>query len=306
MRFAIGEAVVDVIVDDGDYELPLSGFLPGLDQEGLARHLRVLEPEFLDVARDRLRVAVQSYVVRTGGRTILIDSCVGDDRDRPEIPVWNQRHATGFLERLRQAGTHPAAIDLVFCSHLHVDHVGWNTRLSDGRFVPTFPNARYLFGRDELADWMAQREAGTIPALHGAAIEDSVVPILEAGLADLVDTGHELARGLTLTPASRPHPRPDGRPGRATRRPGDLLRRRDSLPGPDLPAGRFDGRGRRPGGRDRDPARAPRWGHRDRPPGDPGAFPRATLRPHRARRQRVRAGVRARPGLIRGPRAGHH
>ena len=88
----------------------------------------------------------------------------------------------------------------VFCTHLHVDHVGWNTRLSDGRFVPSFPNARYLFGRDELADWMAQREAGTIPALHGAAIEDSVIPILEAGLADLVDRGHELARNLTLTP----------------------------------------------------------------------------------------------------------
>jgi glyoxylase-like metal-dependent hydrolase (beta-lactamase superfamily II) len=200
MRFAVGEAVVDVIVDDGNYELPLSDFLPGLDPDGLARHLAILEPEFLDVARDRLKVAVQSYVVHTGSRTILIDSCVGDDRDRPEVPVWNQRHATGFLDRLRRAGTDPAAVDIVLCTHLHVDHVGWNTRLADGRFVPTFPNARYLFGRDELADWMAQREAGTIPALHGAAIEDSVIPILKAGLADLVETGHELARNLTLTP----------------------------------------------------------------------------------------------------------
>jgi glyoxylase-like metal-dependent hydrolase (beta-lactamase superfamily II) len=200
MRFAIGEAVVDVIVDDDDFQLPLAGFLPGLDPDGLARHADLFEPEFLDRARDRLRVAIQSYVVRTGGRTILIDSCVGDDRDRPEIPVWNRRHATGFLERLQQAGTDPAAVDLVFCTHLHVDHVGWNTRLADDRFVPTFPNARYLFGRAELADWLAEREAGAIPAPHGRAFEDSVVPILEAGLADLVDDGHELAPGLELIP----------------------------------------------------------------------------------------------------------
>ncbi len=200
MRFAIGAAVVDVIVDDDDYRLPLAAFLPGVDAAALAPHRAVLEPAFVDLAGDALRVAVQSYVVRFGGRTILIDSCIGDDRDRPQVPAWNQRHDTGFLDRMRRAGTDPAAVDIVFCTHLHVDHVGWNTRLADGRFVPTFVNARYLFGRAELADWMAQRAAGTIPALHGAAIEDSVVPILDAGRADLVDDGHELAPGLALTP----------------------------------------------------------------------------------------------------------
>ena len=98
---------------------------------------------------------------------------------------------------MRRAGTDPAAVDIVFCTHLHVDHVGWNTCLVDGRFVPTFPNARYLFGRAELADWMAKREASTIPPLHGAAIEDSVIPILEAGLADLID-------GATRSPRTSP------------------------------------------------------------------------------------------------------
>jgi glyoxylase-like metal-dependent hydrolase (beta-lactamase superfamily II) len=78
-------------------------------------------------------------VIRTGGRTLLIDSCIGDDRDRPELPVWNQRHATGFLDRLKQTGTDPTAVDVAFCTHLHVDHVGWNTRRADGRFVPTSP-----------------------------------------------------------------------------------------------------------------------------------------------------------------------
>jgi hypothetical protein len=110
MRFAIGEAVVDVVVDDDDFEVPLSDFLPGLDPGRLAKHLAALEPDFLGLARDRLKLAVQSFVIRTGGRTILIDSCIGDDRDRPDLPVWNQRHATGFLDRLKQAGTEPAAV----------------------------------------------------------------------------------------------------------------------------------------------------------------------------------------------------
>jgi glyoxylase-like metal-dependent hydrolase (beta-lactamase superfamily II) len=139
MRFAIGEAVVDVIVDDDDFEVPLSDFLPGSDPGALARHVAVLEPDFLDLARDRLKLAVQSFVVRTGGRTILVDSCIGDDRDRPDLPRWNQRHATGFLNRLKQAGTDPAAVDIVFCTHLHVDRVGWNTRRADGRFCRASP-----------------------------------------------------------------------------------------------------------------------------------------------------------------------
>ena len=100
---------------DDDYRLPLSGFLPGLDAVALARHRAVLEPAFVDLAGDALRVAVQSYVVRVRGRTILIDSCIGDDRDRPQVPAWNRRHDTGFLDRMRQAGTDPAAVDIVFC-----------------------------------------------------------------------------------------------------------------------------------------------------------------------------------------------
>jgi hypothetical protein len=113
MRFAVGEAVVDVIVDDDDYGLPLSSFLPGVDLAALRGHRAVLEPDFLELAQDRLRVAIQSYVVRTGGRTVLIDSCIGDDRDRPQVPVWNQRQNTGFLDRMRRAGTDPAAVDIV-------------------------------------------------------------------------------------------------------------------------------------------------------------------------------------------------
>jgi glyoxylase-like metal-dependent hydrolase (beta-lactamase superfamily II) len=199
MRFVIGEIVVDVVVDDDDFEVPLSQFLPGLDLPALSDHRGMLEPHFADLARDTLKCAVQAFVLQVAGRTILVDTCIGEHKDRPEIPAWNQRSGSGFLDRLRRAGVDPASVDTVFCTHLHIDHVGWNTQPTDGRWAPTFPNARYLVGRTELADWLARRDAGTAPAMHVRGLQDSVLPIMEAGLVDLVDDGHELARGLHLT-----------------------------------------------------------------------------------------------------------
>jgi glyoxylase-like metal-dependent hydrolase (beta-lactamase superfamily II) len=200
MRFAIGDATVDIIVDDDDFRLPLSEFLPGADPALLERHRGALEPDFLDRATGLARFAIQSFVLRTGGKTLLIDCCIGAHKDIPEIPAWHQRRGSGFLDRLRQTGVDPAQVDLVFCTHLHVDHVGWNTRQDDGRWRPTFPNARYLFGRRELADWMAQHDAGRALPIHARALEQSVIPIVEAEMADLVDDGHELGPGLQLAP----------------------------------------------------------------------------------------------------------
>jgi glyoxylase-like metal-dependent hydrolase (beta-lactamase superfamily II) len=200
MRFTIGDAIVDIIIDDDDFSLPLSQFLPGRNPDLLEAHRGTLEPDFIDLAGNAARFAIQSFVFRAGGRTILIDSCIGEGKDCPEIPAWHRRRGTGFLDRLRQAGVAPADVDLVFCTHLHVDHVGWNTRRDGDRWEPTFPNARYLFGRRELADWMMQREAGRAPPIHARALEASVIPIVEAGLADLVDDGHDLGPGLRLSP----------------------------------------------------------------------------------------------------------
>jgi glyoxylase-like metal-dependent hydrolase (beta-lactamase superfamily II) len=109
--------------------------------------------------RDIVKFAIQSFVIRVDRRTVLVDMCIGEQKDRPEIPAWNQRRAMGFLEQLAKTGVDPADVDTVFCTHLDVDHVGWNTRREGGRRAPTFPNARYLIGRKELDDWMAQREA---------------------------------------------------------------------------------------------------------------------------------------------------
>jgi glyoxylase-like metal-dependent hydrolase (beta-lactamase superfamily II) len=200
MRFAIGGAIVDIIIDDDDFGLPLSQFLPGCDPELLEGHRGTLEPDFLDLARDMAKFAIQSFVLRAAKKTLLIDTCIGENKDCPEIPAWHQRRGSGFLDRLRLAGVDPASVDLVFCTHLHVDHVGWNTRRDNGRWEPSFPNARYLFGRRELDDWMTQRQAGCAPLIHARALEESVVPIVEAGLADLVDDGYDLGPGLRLVP----------------------------------------------------------------------------------------------------------
>jgi glyoxylase-like metal-dependent hydrolase (beta-lactamase superfamily II) len=200
MRFRIGEIVVDVVVDDDDFELPLREFLPGLDLPALSEHRGLLEPDFVDLARNILKCAIQTFVLRVDGRTVLVDTCIGEHKDRPEIPAWSERSGSGFLDRLRRAGVDPASVDIVFCTHLHIDHVGWNTQRIDGRWTPTFANARYLVGRAEFADWLARRDAGTAPAMHLRSLQDSVLPVVEAGLVDLVDGGHELARGLVLAP----------------------------------------------------------------------------------------------------------
>jgi hypothetical protein len=200
MRFAIDDAIIDIIIDDDNFALPLSQFLPGCDPKVIEAHRGTLEPDFLDLAEHLVKFAIQSFVLRVEGRTLLIDTCIGEGKDCPEIPAWHQRRESGYLERLHRAGVDPAEVDLVFCTHLHVDHVGWNTRRHKGRFEPTFPNARYLFGRRELNDWIAQRNAGRAPLIHARALEESVIPIVEAGRADLVDDGYDLGPGLRLEP----------------------------------------------------------------------------------------------------------
>lgn len=197
MRFGIGDVRVDSISDFERTELPLAKIFPEADRARLATRRDVLEPLHLDLARDMVLLCIQLFVLRVAGRTVLIDPCVGEHKDRPAPPDWNQRQATGFLDRVQAAGVHPDEVDVVFCTHLHSDHVGWNTRLDDGRWIPTFKNARYLIGRREMQHWQTLRSNG--PArLH--AFEDSVLPVVHAGQVDLVDDGHEPAPGMTLAP----------------------------------------------------------------------------------------------------------
>ena len=200
MRFKAGDSMVDVLVDIDRFQLPITQFLPEAEP-GLVESARpLLEPDHVDLERGLLILAIQTFVLHAAGRTILVDTCVGEGKERPLLPEFHRRHQSGFLERLAQAGLQPESVDLVFCTHLHVDHVGWNTRLLDGRWVPTFAHASYLVGRRELGYWQDQRRRPDGDALQLGGFEDSVLPILEAGRVELVDDGYELGPGLSLGP----------------------------------------------------------------------------------------------------------
>lgn len=152
-----------------------------------------MQPHFMD-GKGNLIMSIHALVVDTGQRRILVDTCVGNDKERA-IPGWNMLR-TAFLDDLVEAGYPRESIDTVLCTHLHVDHVGWNTMLVDGAWVPTFPNARYLIGAQEWAYWDANEDEGG----YGPVLSDSVRPVVESGLADFVETDHRLCAEVWLEP----------------------------------------------------------------------------------------------------------
>ena len=156
-------------------------------------HLKWLAPWSYDPQAHLIHTSVHTYVLRAKGLTVLVDTCVGNDKPRPE-PFWNQL-TTPYLDRLAALGVTPEVVDVVLCTHLHTDHIGWNTRLRDGRWVPTFPRARYLFQRDELAHWEANGNDE-----DKSKLEDSVNPVIAAGQAERVHGEHEVGAGIVLEP----------------------------------------------------------------------------------------------------------
>jgi glyoxylase-like metal-dependent hydrolase (beta-lactamase superfamily II) len=170
-------------VHEDDAVIPLSMALPSITAQDLARLKGWYWDADLAPEPDKagMRISVHSFILRADSRNILIDTCCGNDKQRSLPPVSMQHWP--YIENLARAGLQPDDIDVVMCTHLHFDHVGWNTRLKDGSWVPTFPNARYLFGRRDIEFFSTQRHEAT----HREAFDDSVAPILDAGLADLVD-----------------------------------------------------------------------------------------------------------------------
>jgi glyoxylase-like metal-dependent hydrolase (beta-lactamase superfamily II) len=150
-----------------------------------------LTPHFVN-AEGELVMSIHALVIESEGQRIVVDTCLGNDKQRP-MPDWNQRKGP-FLQDLAAAGFARESIDKVVCTHLHVDHVGWNTMLENGRWVPTFPNARYLIGSKEWEYWKDQ------PDDMGPIMDDSVRPVLDAGLADLVEPDHRINSEVWLEP----------------------------------------------------------------------------------------------------------
>ncbi len=192
----IGDIEISAIAEfAGPYRDPLEMF-PDATQKLVDHHRGWLEPGCIDPESGMLILAFQSFLVRTARHTILVDGCVGEDKNRPERPNWH-RQKWPWMANLRAAGVTPEEVDIVMCTHLHVDHVGWNTRLEDGKWVPTFPNASYLFGETEYRYWETRYKE--VSWLRDS-FEDSVLPVMEAGKATLVASDHEIEAGLRFEP----------------------------------------------------------------------------------------------------------
>jgi glyoxylase-like metal-dependent hydrolase (beta-lactamase superfamily II) len=192
MHWTIGKVKITKIV-----ELETIGstrFILPLASNDEIRKLPWLIPHFA-TEEGRLKMSIHSLVLETPSRRIVVDTGLGNDKVGRKVPTWNNRNGP-FLEAMTAAGFAPDSIDTVLCTHLHVDHVGWNTKWVGGRWVPTFVNARYVFGRAEYEHW---RDHSDTPE-HAVVFNDSVKPIADAAKADLVASDHRLCDEITLIP----------------------------------------------------------------------------------------------------------
>jgi glyoxylase-like metal-dependent hydrolase (beta-lactamase superfamily II) len=184
-------------VEEIVHKMPLSQIVD--DKDFIAQHLHWLAPRFLD-NDGNYDMVWQSWIVLVDGKVIVIDPCSGNGRANPAFPMAHMLD-TPYIERFAATGFKPEDVDYVFCTHLHFDHCGWNTRLRGGRYVPTFPNARYIFTRREYEHWDPQRPGHTpVEAMKGV-FETSVLPVVEAGLAHIVGERHRLCPSLAIEPA---------------------------------------------------------------------------------------------------------
>jgi glyoxylase-like metal-dependent hydrolase (beta-lactamase superfamily II) len=191
----VGDVTITSIIErDGPWRKPEEMF-PGYDAEKGAGYLKEIEPEMFDPASGKMVITYQTFIVRTPKHTILVDTCTGEDKGYPAPMDFPKQP---WLDGFKAAGLRFEDIDYVFCTHLHIDHTGWNTMLRDGRWVPTFPNAKYIFHKGEYAAWEAMTKEGKNPP--GNVWTFNCQPIMEAGQALLVDDTFELDDTFTLTP----------------------------------------------------------------------------------------------------------
>jgi glyoxylase-like metal-dependent hydrolase (beta-lactamase superfamily II) len=195
LKLSVGDLTIHRIIEQETTFLPALELLPTLTPDLLAENRPwLLGTGALDT-KDMLVLCFQSYVVKTPHHTILIDSCIGNDKPRPLRPNWNMKTDNTYMRMLATAGFAVEDIDFVMCTHLHTDHVGWNTRLDNDRWIPTFPNARYIFGKDEFDYWTEQNATTPAPAFI-----DSVLPVVEAKRAEIVRNDYEIGDHLRILP----------------------------------------------------------------------------------------------------------
>jgi glyoxylase-like metal-dependent hydrolase (beta-lactamase superfamily II) len=203
MSWRLGPITIDRVVELERPLFPPAALLPDAKPDVIDSHRSWLEPRLLDPSTGQFVLAFHTFVIRTPSRTILVDTCSGNDKPRPQKLRYDHKQWP-YLERLAAVGVAPEAVDVVVCTHLHLDHVGWNTRLVGGRWAPTFPRASYLFTRREWEFWREEYRSARFT--DDPYYEDSIVPVLEAGQVSLVEDGHVVDDGvwLELTPGHTP------------------------------------------------------------------------------------------------------
>jgi glyoxylase-like metal-dependent hydrolase (beta-lactamase superfamily II) len=180
---ALNDITIHPVVEQQGAWFEVFGFFPTLTKAQLEENRSWLAPTFLDPANNSLVFCIQAFVIRTPHHNILVDACVGNHKPRPTRPFWNMLDSDRFERGLGAIGLSVDDIDYVMCTHLHGDHVGWNTRLENGRWVPTFPKARYIMADRELSYWMerARDNPQSVPW-----ITDSVLPVVAAKREEIV------------------------------------------------------------------------------------------------------------------------
>ena len=205
---SLGNFSITKIVESCGPAMPLDVLLPTAEPEAVEEQRHWLEPGFVDPQSGLLVLSFHSYLIRTPRHTILVDTCVGNDKERPGFPDMH-RLQTNYLYKLAATGINPEQVDFVMCTHMHPDHVGWNTRLRDGRWVPTFPNAKYLFSKVEMEVWQQHARDGAgnpaitepVSSILRDCFNDSVLPVVEAGQSLQVDDGYQVEDGIGIEAA---------------------------------------------------------------------------------------------------------
>jgi glyoxylase-like metal-dependent hydrolase (beta-lactamase superfamily II) len=198
--YRVGDVAITKIDEMRLNVAPPSFLYPAWEPAELDANLPWLTPSNMEASSGNLIQSIHTWLVRTRHHTILIDTASGNDKERPRNPIFHHLR-NPYLERLAAAGVRPEEVDYVLLTHLHVDHCGWNTRLVDGRWVPTFPNARYVFSKAE-EDYYASPESHNEVNIPSRGVyEDSVAPIVEAGLAERIgNDGGDFLDNFTFRP----------------------------------------------------------------------------------------------------------
>jgi glyoxylase-like metal-dependent hydrolase (beta-lactamase superfamily II) len=196
----IGTARVDRIQELQFPEGPPSHQLTDLPEEAVDENLSWFAPDYYEEELGFMISSVHTWVVRQGDLTVLIDTGIGNDKSRPQFPPIDGMQ-TPFLDRLAEIGVTPEDVDIVICTHLHFDHIGWNTQLRDGVWVPTFPRATYYLSSLDYDHWHPETGDGREDPINLNAFGDSIAPVAESGRVSWVDGPVQVTEDISIEPA---------------------------------------------------------------------------------------------------------